>query len=183
MKKFIFTFALIPVLLSVIVWAKDKNDRYLDFPEGYEESFTHYHTMNRAGKELVAKMYANDKALESLSENNKTGPGSVIVMEVYKPLFNEDGKPLTDDNGIYRTDKLAAIAVMEKRDEWHPDFPENELLGNWGFTIFKTDMTPTHKDNSSDNVNCVSCHTPLKDTQDSLFTYSELVEHVRNNTE
>lgn len=183
MKKIIFTFVSISVLLTLIVFAMDKKDRYLDFPEGYEQSFTHYHTMNRAGKELVAKMYANDKAVDSLRENKKTEAGSVIVMEVYKPLYNNDEKPVTDDNGIYRIDKLAAIAVMEKRDSWPSDFPENELLGSWGFTIFKTDMTPTHKDNSNDNVNCVSCHTPLRDTQDSLFTYNELVEYVRQNME
>lgn len=179
MKKYIFTLALIPLLLAVMVFADEGSKRYLDFPHDYKATFSHYHTMNRAGEKLVAKMYANQRALDSLKKKETTEAGSVIVMEVYKPVFDNNETPVKEDSGIYRIDKLAAIAVMEKKESWPSGFPGKELLGDWGFTIFKTDMTPTHKNNSEDNINCVSCHTPLKDIQDSLFSYKKLIEFAK----
>lgn len=178
------------ILLSILVlsWVitgctqqDDSKVKFLDFPEGYDRSFTHYHTMNRAGEEKVAKMFANSTALQSLRDKDKAGYGSVIVMEIYKPELDNEGNAIVGENSIYKTDELAAIAVMEKRKSWPQGFPDSELLGKWGFTIFKPDMTPTHKPGTSDNTSCVSCHTPLEEVQDSLFTYKQLVEYSRKN--
>lgn len=181
-KKHIALIIFITGLLLVMVFAGEEKEKqvYLNYPEGYSDYFTHYHTMNRAGEQRLAKMYANDKALVTMKKNGRTGYGSVIVMEVYKPVMDDEGNPVTGDKGIYEPDTLAAVAVMEKRASWHESFPEDELLGNWGFTIFTPNRTPTHKSAMQNNRDCVACHVPLKESNDSLFTYERLAEAAEN---
>ncbi|MBT4770473.1 MAG: hypothetical protein HOO00_08155, partial [Rhodospirillaceae bacterium] len=72
---------------------------YVKYPKGYQESFTNYATMNRNGKEQVAKMYANEVAISSYGKDQKASAGSVIVMEVYKPKKDADGKAVEGSEG------------------------------------------------------------------------------------
>ncbi len=58
---------------------------FVRLPAAYAQSFTNYATFNRTGKELVARMYANDIAVSSYTQGRTAGPGSVVIMEVYKP--------------------------------------------------------------------------------------------------
>ncbi|NIO41864.1 MAG: hypothetical protein GTO41_17845, partial [Burkholderiales bacterium] len=68
-----------------------------------------------------AKMYANDVAISSYKNGQPAASGSVIIMEVYKPKKNADGEPIVGADGINKIDKLAAIAVMERRTNWPGD--------------------------------------------------------------
>ena len=149
------------------------NPEYVKFPEGYAESYTNYVTMNRAGKELVAKMYANDEAISSYKESNQAAEGAIVIMEIHKPKKGSDGKAVIGKDGIYEIDKLAAVAVMERRSSWDAAYPEDARVGDWGFAIYNPDGTP-----KSNDLNCPVCHTPFKE-QDYLYTYKPLIEHAR----
>ncbi len=146
---------------------------FVKFPRDYEASFAHYATMNRAEQQQVAKMYANDTAISSYEKDQKAAPGSIIVMEVYQPKKDAEGNPIVGDDGVYEIDKLAAVAVMEKRDDWPAEYPSENRLDNWGFALYNPDGTP-----KSNDLDCVGCHASLTN-QDFLFSYTELIDHVK----
>ena len=146
---------------------------HVKFPEGYEKTFTKYATMNRANQTQVAKLYANDVAISSYQQGNKSAPGSIVIMEIYTPKKDAEGKPIAGKEGVFEIDSLSAVAVMENRNNWDAAFPQENRTGNWGFAVYNPDGTP-----KSNDLNCVQCHTPLQ-AQDYLFTYQKLVDFVK----
>lgn len=160
-------------LTAMLAYAGGNPD-YVVFPENYTKSFTNYNIMNRAGSAAVAKMYANKVALASYKKGQPAASGSVIVMEVYKPKNGSDGKPMVGSDGVNVMDKLAAIAVMERRTTWPGNYAAKDRVDTWGFAIYNPDGTPKKND-----LACVVCHTPL-DKQDYLFSHQKLVDFVSN---
>lgn len=163
--------ALVCILSAVCVYAGGDPD-YVAFPEGYDTSFTNYVTINRVGQETVAKIYANDVVISSYQAGQKAASGSILVMEVYKSKKDADGKALVGDDGVYVMDELAAIAVMERRNDWDAAYPAENRVGNWGFALYGTDGQP-----KANELQCVVCHTPLAH-QDFMFSNQHLVSHV-----
>lgn len=147
---------------------------HVKFPDGYTETYTKYSTANRANQTQVAKLYANEAAITSYTQGEKAASGSVVIMEIYSPKTDADGKPVPGSNGVFEIDSLAAVAVMENRDNWDESFPQENRTGNWGFAVYNPDGSE-----KSNDLNCVQCHTPLN-AQDYLFTYQRLVDFVKN---
>ena len=140
---------------------------FVPFPADYKSSYQLYHTQNRANNKQLAELYANSIAVSSSTEA-ELADGSVIVMEVYKPEVDGDGKPVTGEDGLFKKAKLAAVAVMQKRSDWPEAFDASDRTGDWGYAIY--DPAGNIKDN---DLNCVSCHTPLAG-QDYMFSRSFL---------
>jgi cytochrome P460 len=159
--------------MSAIYVYAEGDPEFVKFPTGYDASYTNYATMNRAGKDLVAKMYANDIAISSYEKGRTAASGSIIVMEVYKTKKDASDKPIVGNNGVYEIDKLAAVAVMERRDDWEEAYTSEHRLVDWGFAIYNPDGTQ-----KSNDLACVQCHTPQKSV-DYLFSYIPLIEYVK----
>ncbi len=159
--------------LSALVAYAGGNPEHVAFPSGYGAIFTKYTTMNRSGSAAIAKMYANDAAIASYMKGQAAASGSIVVMEVYKPKKDADGKPIVGSDGVNEISKLAAIAVMERRDSWPAGYAASDRVGTWGFAIYNPDGTPKQND-----LPCVACHTPL-DQQDFLFSHQRLVDFVK----
>ncbi len=164
--KNIITFILLLISASVI--AGGRNDQ-VKYPAGYKDSFTHYNTQNRANNKQIADMYANDIAINS-AKSGMVAEGSIIVMEVYKPIVDESGSPVVGKDGLFVKKKFAAVAVMEKRSNWGADYSVDERAGDWGFALYDTKGMP--KDNDLD---CATCHQPLTSTN-FMFTFPKLKE-------
>ena len=147
---------------------------FVKFPEGYENSFSEYATINRANQQQVAKLYANIAAIASHTQGDKAASGSVVVMEIYSPKTDAEGKPIPGDDGIFEIDTLEAIAVMENRHTWLDTYPAENRTGDWGYAVYNPDGSPKEND-----LDCVQCHTPLKG-QDYMFSYQMLVDFVKN---
>lgn len=160
--------------LSPLYAQSGGNPEHVKFPAGYADSFTIYSTANRANQTQVAKLYANGTALDSYKAEQKAASGSVVVMEIYSTKTGEDGKPVAGSDGLFEIDSLAAVGVMENRDDWDESFSADERTGNWGFALYEPDGSK-----KSNDLNCVQCHTPLSG-QDFLFTYDRLVDFVKN---
>lgn len=167
MKKLIGFISLIAV--SAAVYAGG-NPAYVKFPDGYKNNFTKYDTRNRSNDKQVADLYANDVAINSV-KSGELAAGSVIVMEVHKPVLDESGNKVTGTDGIYEKAGLAAVAVMERRDDWSAEFPSSQRTGGWGYAIYNPDGSPKEND-----LDCVSCHAPLAG-QEYLFTHDALTGH------
>lgn len=162
------------VLIAAPLYVHAGGDpEHVKFPEGYEKTFTKYATMNRANQTQVAKLYANDVAISSYQQSNKSAPGSIVIMEIYTPKKDAEGKPIAGKDGVFEIDSLSAVAVMENRNKWDAAFPQENRTGNWGFAVYNPDGTP-----KSNDLNCVQCHTPLQ-AQDYLFTYQKLIDFVK----
>jgi hypothetical protein len=161
-------------LMSALLAFAGGNPEHVGFPEGYDKTFTNYAEMNRAGSAAVAKMYANDVAVASYKKGQAAAPGSVIVMEVYKPRKDDAGNVVVGSDGVNETAALAAIAVMERRDNWPTAYSASDRVDTWGFAIYNPDGTPKAND-----LDCVMCHTPLE-KQDYLFSHQRLVDFTRN---
>ena len=172
MKYTLKTIAAILIATPLYVYGGGEPE-YVKFPDGYEKNFTKYATMNRANQTQVAKLYANDKAIASYTQDQKGASGSVIVMEIYTPKKDAVGKPIAGKDGIFEIDSLSAVGVMEKRSDWDAAFPKENRTGEWGFAVYNPDGTAKTND-----LNCVQCHTPLQ-AQDYLFTYQTLVDFVK----
>jgi len=158
--------------LTAILAFAGGNPQYVQFPGDYQGSFTNYAMMNRAGSAAVAKMYANDIAIASARKGQPAASGSVIVMEVYKPKKGSDGKPIVGSDGVNKIDKLAAIAVMERRTTWPGNYAASDRVGRWGFAIYNPDGTP-----KANKLDCVTCHSPLEQ-QDYMFSHQWLTKFV-----
>lgn len=172
MKNIFKTCALGLLAIPLYVQAGGNPD-HVKFPQGYEKNFKQYATMNRANQTQVAKLYANEAAVDSFAKDKKSGPGSIVVMEIYNTKKDADGKPVAGKDGLFEIDSLAAVGVMENKDNWDASFSKEDRTENWGFAVFNPNGTA-----KSNDLNCVQCHTPLK-TQDYLFTYQKLVEFVK----
>lgn len=147
---------------------------FVKYPEEYQQIFTQYDTANRANQTQVAKFYANEIAVESYKKGEEAAPGSVVIMEIYEPKKDSEGKIVADKEGLFEIEKLAAVAVMEKRNNWDKAFSSDNRTGDWGFAVYNPDGTP-----KSNDLNCVQCHTPLKN-QDYLFSFQKLVDFAKN---
>ena len=165
--------SIVGILMAAPLYAYAGGDpEFVKFPQGYEKGFTKYATMNRANQTQVAKLYANDAAIASYTKDQKSASGSVIVMEIYNPKKDAEGKPVAGSDGIFEIESLAAVAVMENRNNWDSAFPKENRTGDWGFAVYNPDGSE-----KSNDLNCVQCHTPLQG-QDYMFTYQQLVDFV-----
>jgi len=172
MKKRSALALLLSCLFVLCAWAGG-NPEFVRFPAGYETSFTHYTTMNRVGQPMLARMYANAVAVASYQSGKPAGPGSIMIMEIWKPKMDAKKRPVTGPDGLFQAGSLAAVAVMERHGEWDGSFPENQRAGGWGFALYNPDGSS--KENT---LACAQCHQPLAQ-QDHLFTQQKLLAFVQ----
>ena len=166
------TVAALGVWLVLPPPAAVKAEDQVAFPADYSQTFKNYLSLDRTQNEdQIIRLFANALALEAAKAGQPLPEGSVIVGEVYKAKVDKDGKPIVSALGQRISDKLALIAVMEKRGEgFGKDLPEELQNNGWEFAAFKPDGTDAGKDLNQ----CRTCHAPLKDTQ-HLFS----IEHMR----
>lgn len=143
------------------------------YPEGYENNFTHYTTVNRADdRKQVVKMFANDVALQSAKDGAPLDSGAVIVMEIYKAELDANEQPVIGADGFFVPAEMAGIAVMETRSGWGEDYPEEWRNDEWEFAAFKPD---NHSLVERDYQPCFACHKPLAESG-YLFSLEALEE-------
>ena len=143
----------------------------VSYPEGYQESFTHFTTRNRPDeRKQVVKIFANEVALASAKAGDSLDSGSVIVMEIYKAELDANEQPVTGDDGFFVPAELAAITVMETRTGWGADYPDEWRNDEWEFAAFGAD---DHALVERDYQPCFACHKPLAEA-DYLFSFDAL---------
>jgi len=143
------------------------------FPEGYQDDFTHYSTVNRADdRKQVVRIFANDVAVASAKDGAPLDDGAVVVMEIYKARLDAEDNPVVGSDGYFEPDELVAVTVMEARDGWGGEYPEAWRNGEWEFAAF----TPEdHARVERDYQPCFECHKPLHES-DFLFSFDALSE-------
>jgi hypothetical protein len=132
------------------------------FPENYASTFQNYLSLDRVqNPDQIIRLFANEQALTAARDGQELPNGSILVGEIYAAKKDEQGNVMTSALNRRIRGKLAAIAVMEKREGWGAAFPEELRNDDWDFAIFSPDGKRLDKDLNS----CRQCHAPLKESQ------------------
>jgi Cytochrome P460 len=149
----------------------------IEFPEGYQDSFEPYATVNRADeRKQVVKIFANDVAIASAKDGAPLDSGSVLVMEIYKAKLDADENPVVGSDGFFEQGDLAGIAVMEARAGWGDEYPEEIRNDTWEYALFDA---KAHTLVERDYQPCFECHKPLQES-DFVFSFDALTEAAGN---
>jgi cytochrome c553 len=106
------------------------------FPEGYQQSFTKYHTINFAVAKEVRYYYANTVAVSAAKAGKALPDGSVLFAEVYSAKLDKNNNPISGSDGFYVPDKLVRYTAMEREPGWGDDIPGILRNENWNYAIF-----------------------------------------------
>jgi cytochrome c553 len=140
------------------------------FPEGYQQSYTRYHTINFPAAKQVRYYLANPAALKAAREGKALPDGSVIFTEVYSAKLDANKNPVKGADGFFEADKIVAYTAMQREAGWGDDFPEVLRNENWNYAVFTADKKQRPTVNQAE---CLGCHKPL-DKVSYLFTLKEL---------
>jgi cytochrome c553 len=140
------------------------------FPEGYQQKFVRYHTINFPAAKQVRYYYANPAALQAAREGKPLPDGSYLFAEVYTAKLDEAKNPVKDGDGFFQADKLVAYTAMQREAECGNDFPEALRNENWNYAVFTADRKQRPGVNQAE---CLGCHKPL-DKVSYTFTLKEL---------
>ncbi len=143
---------------------------YVSFPEGYQSSFTKYHTINFPATRQVRYYYANKAAVDAAKAGRDLPDGSVLFAEVYSAKLDADKKPVTGADGFYVAEKLLFYTAMARDAGWGRDIPEMLRNADWNYTVFTAEKKTRPGLNQAQ---CFACHKPL-DKVSYTFTLKEL---------
>jgi hypothetical protein len=143
-----------------------KVDR-VGFPRSYQEKFTILRTVNKPDKKQVVTVYGNGPAASITQRDQLPYPdGSIIVMETASAVADATGKPLADEKGVYRKDKVVGLHVMRREKDFGAEYGKNRT-GEWEYVEYRADesyITPPQK-----SFACAECH--VKAGRDRDFVY------------
>lgn len=155
-------FLAIAVAIVAVAGMAGAEEQRITFPENYASTFQNYLSLDRVqNPDQIIRLFANERALDAAREGQELPNGSILVGEIYAAKKDEQGNVVTSSLDRRIRGKLAAVAVMEKREGWGAAFPEELQNDDWDFAIFSPDGKRLNKDLNS----CRQCHAPLKDSQ------------------
>jgi hypothetical protein len=148
--------------------AADATFTRVAFPADFATSFKLYDKVDKPDRKIVRYLYINQQALAAVKPGEPFPNGTILVMADHDIALEAGGAPLKAADGrLMPTQRLRAIAVMEKRAGWGETnlFPADKDNGDWEYASFKVDGAP----NPIKLDNCYACHLPQKGLD---FTFS-----------
>lgn len=124
------------------------------FPEGYQEEFTLLFTVDRPDNNSVRPIYGN-AAAASAEPGGDYPYGSVLVMESFRALLDENENPVLDENGRFQRGELSGIFVQRKERGFGEAYQEVRS-GEWEYVAYRPDGT--HLVPPENTGNCAQCH-------------------------
>jgi plastocyanin len=145
--------------------APDSTEDRVGFPEGYKTSFKPFYVFDRPDNKQVRVVYANDAAA-SARPGQPFPYGSILVMETYRALQDEQGNVLLDESGRFQRGDLRGIFVMRKEPGFGTRYQE-QRTGEWEYVAFRPDRT--YQTEPQDTVRCAVCHTDAGPSRDWVY--------------
>jgi hypothetical protein len=139
------------------------------FPENYAKGVL-YTTVDRPDNKQYRELFSTPEAIAALKAGKPIPSGTVLTLVQYKAVLDAAGEPEKDANGRFKKGDLIGYTVMEKRDGWGTEYPDDVRNGNWEYQAFKADKSVNDKANLK---NCFVCHKPL-DKQDFVFSFEAM---------
>ena len=155
--------------LTVAVPVRAGGDK-IAFPEDYAKGAL-YTTVDRPDNKQYRELYVSPaSALEAAKKGEPLPSGTVLTLVQYAAKLDPQGNPEKDANGRFIKTNIVAYTVMEKRNGWGTEYPDNVRNGEWEYQAFKADKTV----NTGANLTaCFNCHKPL-DKQDYVYLYDKM---------
>ena len=142
----------------------------VSFPEGYQATFTKYHTINFPATKQVRYYFANPAALKAAKEGKDLPDGAVLFAEVYSAKLDADKKPVMGSDGFFVADQLMFYTAMARDAGWGKDIPDMLRNEEWNYGVFTLAKQLRPGVNQAE---CLACHKPL-DKVSYTFTLKEL---------
>jgi hypothetical protein len=137
------------------------------FPRAYAEKFQVLRTVNTEKDLKVVTVYGNEPAASVTNAAQLPYPsGSVIVMETAGALTNAQGKPLLDERGNFRKDKVTGLHVMRREKDFGAAYGPNRTA-EWEYVEYRADgshLTPPQR-----SAACAECHVKAGAKQDFVY--------------
>lgn len=140
------------------------------FPEGYQSSFTKYHTINFPATRQVRHYFANPAALQAAKAGQPLPDGTVLFAEVHSAKLDANKQPITGADGFYVADQLLFYTAMAREAGWGKEVPEMLRNEDWNYAVFTTAKQQRAGVNQAE---CLACHKPLDKTS-YTFTIDRL---------
>ena len=141
----------------------------ITFPEDYAKGVL-YTTVDRPDNKQYRELFSTPEAIAAVKAGRPIPSGTVLTLVQYKAKLNAAGEPEKDANGRFIKGDLVGYTVMEKRDGWGAEYPDDIRNGEWEYQAFKADKTVNDKANLK---NCFVCHKPY-DKQDFVFSFDKM---------
>ena len=150
----------------------------ISLPKDYKRNWAHLGNWAAAKKkgEDIFEMHDVYTQPETITAYNKTGEfpdGAVLVKEVR----NSKSKRLTTGHAAWATDmKVWFVMIKDRKGR----FKGNDHWGEgWGWALFEA-KDPTKNASVDYETTCISCHTPVKDTDwVYVYGYPDLQKHKK----
>jgi len=139
------------------------------FPEDYAKGVL-YTTVDRPDNKQYRELFSTPEAIAAVKAGKPMPSGTVLTLVQYRAKLNAAGEPEKDANGRFIKGELVGYTVMEKREGWGTEYPDDIRNGEWEYQAFKADKTVNDKANLK---NCFVCHKPY-DKQDFVFSYDKM---------
>lgn len=124
----------------------------IEFPENFEEGVL-YTTVTRGS--AFEELYTSKEAIEAVQNGEPIPSGTIITLK------------------IFEDEELDRIFVMEKRNDWDPEYLSEKRNGEWAYQSFRPDGTVNEKENIG---RCISCHAG-QESDDFLFKLEEMKDY------
>ena len=161
---------LLALPVALLATAALAEDVVLELPGDYRTAYDNYLISDRLGQEdQVISLFANPVARDSARADGTLPYGSILIGEIYKAKTDADGEVIESSLGRRIPGELAVIVLMERREGWDAQYPDELKVGDWEFEVF----SPTGENLGRDTTACRECHHPLTDSE---FTFT--IEHI-----
>jgi hypothetical protein len=136
------------------------------FPANYKDGVL-YTIADRYDIKQYRELYTSREAVQTAREGKPLPNGTVITLVQYKAQLDAQGNPIKDARGRFLKGDLVGFAVMEKRQGWGAEYPEELRNGDWEYSAFTADGKFNEKANFK---GCFQCHKP-HEGQDFVISY------------
>ena len=141
----------------------------IKFPNDYLKGVL-YQNVDRADVKQYRELYTQADVVDAVRKGKPIPSGAVITLVQWSVEQDANGVPLKGSDGRFIKKDVIAHTVMEKRDGWGTEYPDEVRNGEWEYQAFKADKTVNDKANLKA---CFTCHKPL-DKQDFVFSVDKM---------
>jgi hypothetical protein len=150
-----------------VCWPEDPPAPTADrvgFPKDYESTWKKLRTVDDKDGKTVKFVYANNAAASRQAGDYPYG--SILIIETCSTARDTQEKPLRDESGHFRPDKVTGLHVMRKERGFGEAYRENRT-GEWEYVEYRPDgsylTTPVA------SAKCATCHLKAGAAKDFVF--------------
>jgi len=154
----------------LVVGPSSAGPEKIEFPANWEK-YVLYTIVDRYDVKQYRELYAStQEAVDAMKQGRPLPDRTVLVLIQYKAQADPQGNPLKDANGRFLKGDRTGFTVMEKRQGWGTEYPDDVRNGEWEYSAFSTDG----RFNANANYRgCFQCHKP-HEKQDFVISLASL---------